>query len=185
VDGPGGPSTRIETHLTHELRVRHEISLEKVKLISRRLRPWVRCAADRTVIGRDIDVLRIRRKTCTSKLHILIIICVHAIPYCSHPSLIVPPHVRVVLRIVVGSRLRDRQLGLILCPLVILRPIDILPLTASRCVLVLTVSQYLLVIDRRRRRNLLEKTELPHDSIWIVILNHSEMNHPHTTLPTA
>jgi hypothetical protein len=33
---------RIEAHLTHELRVRDEISLEKVKLISRRLRPRVR-----------------------------------------------------------------------------------------------------------------------------------------------
>jgi hypothetical protein len=114
-----------------------------------------------------------------------VLISVHAVPYCSHPFLVIPPHVRIALGIVVRSRLRDRQLGLILCPPVILRPIDILPSTASRCVLVLTICQHLLVIDRRRRRNLLEKTELPHDFIWIVIHNHPEVNHPHTTLSPA
>jgi hypothetical protein len=33
----GGTSTRIEGHLTHQLRVRHEISLKYVEVISRRL----------------------------------------------------------------------------------------------------------------------------------------------------
>jgi hypothetical protein len=47
------------------------------------------------------------------------------------------------------------------------------------------ISEHLLVIDQSRRRDMLVKIELPHDSIWIVILNHLEVNHPHMTLPPA
>jgi hypothetical protein len=65
-----GPNTRIEGHLTHQLRVQHKISLKYVELISGRFRHRVRWAVSRTVIGRNINVLGIGRKTCTSKLHI-------------------------------------------------------------------------------------------------------------------
>jgi hypothetical protein len=106
---------------------------------------------------------------------------VHYVPYYSHPTLVISPHVCIVLSKVIRSRLYDRQLGLVLCPSVILHPIDILPFTTSRCVFVLAIRQHLLVIDRRRGRNLLEKIELPYDSIWIMILSHPEVNHPHTT----
>jgi hypothetical protein len=110
---------------------------------------------------------------------------VHFVPYCSHPSLVMPPHVPIVLGKIVRSRLHDRQLGLVLYPPIILRPIHIFPFIASRCALVLGLHQHLLVIDRLRRRNLVKKIEPLHDSIWMVILNHPEVNHPHTTHPQA
>jgi hypothetical protein len=101
---------------------------------------------------------------------------VHSVPDCSHPSLIIPPHINIIVGKVVRSHLRDKQLGLVLCP------IHIMAFITSRCVLVLAIREHLLVIDRSRQRDLLEKVELSHDSIWIVILNHPEVNHPHMTL---
>jgi hypothetical protein len=70
--GTGGTSTRIEGHLTHQLGVRNKISLKYVEVISHRLRRRVRWAVSRRVICRDINILRIRRKTCAIKLHIFI-----------------------------------------------------------------------------------------------------------------
>jgi hypothetical protein len=112
-----------------------------------------------------------------------LILRVNYVPNCSHLSLIIPPHISLMSGKVIRSRLHDRQLGLVLCPPIISCPVHILIFIISRCVLVLEIHEHLLIIDRNRRRDLLIKVELPHDSIWMVILNYSEVNHLHTTLP--
>jgi hypothetical protein len=108
---------------------------------------------------------------------------VHSVPDCSHRSLIIPSHISIILGKVIRSRLRNRQLRLVLCPPIILCSIHILAFIIFRCVVILTIHEHLLVIDRSWRMDLLVKIELSYDSILIVILNHPEVNHPYITLP--
>jgi hypothetical protein len=68
----GGTDTRIDGHLTHKLRVWHDISLKYVQVISNRLRRWVWWVVCQRVIGKNVNILSICRKTCAIKLDIFI-----------------------------------------------------------------------------------------------------------------
>jgi hypothetical protein len=135
----------------------------------------------------EYDTISIHHKLLRMRYWLTqLLLSVHSVLDYSHSSLIISPHVNIILDIVIRSRLSDRQVRLVMCPPIILCSIHILDLTPlSWCVLVLTICEHLLVIDRSQRSDLLVEVESPHDYIWIVFLNHSEINHPHTTLSHA
>jgi hypothetical protein len=62
-----GTDTRIDTHLTHKLRVRYDISLKYIVIISHQLQYRVRWDVRWSVIDSDVNILRIREKKCAIK----------------------------------------------------------------------------------------------------------------------
>jgi hypothetical protein len=96
-------------------------------------------------------------------------------------SLVIPIHVLKVFGKVAQSGICDSQVGLVLCSPIVHFLVHVLTFTMSWHMFVLTIHEHVLVKHQNWRRNLLVQVKLTHDPIWIVIINHPEVNHPHTT----